>query len=369
MQMLQEIDAEDALLDSFSAKFFEIPRWMMCICGVLPFGTGVMAKVYCLSVLIVAVIIATWSVALATWDLQNAMSVHLCTACFAVGALLGLLGIRATRIESVLGPVAKPLETHAWRDEWFRTWHRKSMQRFMLVFVIWLTAGISRSIAVTNVVGQCWDEGNSSASMHLLCFWVVSGLLVLQTYSQLYTSSGLELMVDDYCIRFFADKDVPDALMRWNVIQAFLRRSSSMLEPCIWAVATSQVVALLLTGLQAMDGTSPLAQERECAVCWGTSVLLPFVSTLYSLLRAAAVTEKCSRVPSLINSIILGSTPSATEECGLDEKYRHLVEYITISAAGFYVHGMRITAFMALKLIYIFGFALLTLSAHVARKV
>jgi hypothetical protein len=241
------------------------------------------------------------------------------------------------------------------------------VQGFVVVFMMWLTAGISRSIAVGNAVGQCWDEETSSGLVHLVCFWVVSGLLAVQTYCQLHTSSGLERMVDDYCIRIFSDDDVGDAIVRWNVIQAFLRRCASMLEPCLLAVTTSEVVAVVLTGLHAMDGKGPLDRGSGCAVLWGSSVLLPVATTLYSLLRVASVTEKCSRVPSLVNSLMLEPAPESTSWYGLDEECRHLVDYISNSAAGFYVMGMRITAFMALKLIYLFGLAVLTVANHVIR--
>merc|ERR1719271_1613090 len=106
--------------------------------------------------------------------------------------------------------------------------------------------------------------------MYLVSRWVVSGLLAVQVYSLMYTSSGLELMVDDYCIRIFVDEvDVHMSIRRWNIIQAVLRRSAYVVEPCLLGVVTSEIVALLLTALQTMHGNGPLNQVGECAVLWG----------------------------------------------------------------------------------------------------
>merc|ERR1712107_385915 len=64
-------------------------------------------------------------------------------------------------------------------------------------------------------------------------------------------------------------------------------------------------------------------------------------------LWAAEVTEKCARVPPLVNSLSFG--------VDVDPQRHYLVEYVAYSAAGFYVKEVRLTAAMALKLAYISG--------------
>jgi len=71
------------------------------------------------------------------------------------------------------------------------------------------------------------------------------------------------------------------------------------------------------------------------------------------------VTEKCSRVPALI---YLWSA----EHEGFESETQYAVEYVVHSAAGFYVKGVRLTAFMTLKITYVLGVIGLTLVTRVA---
>lgn len=76
--------------------------------------------------------------------------------------------------------------------------------------------------------------------------------------------------------------------------------------------------------------------------------IIPRAMTLLAITRmvfyAAAVTDKCARVPALINSLRLEK-----EEW---EMQQHLVDYIIHSDAGFYVYGVRLTIALVLKLCY-----------------
>lgn len=66
---------------------------------------------------------------------------------------------------------------------------------------------------------------------------------------------------------------------------------------------------------------------------------------LYVLLLAAMISEKCARVPSLINAINFGD--------GTERARQHTVDYITSSGAGFFVFGVRLTTAMVAKFVYI----------------
>ena len=60
--------------------------------------------------------------------------------------------------------------------------------------------------------------------------------------------------------------------------------------------------------------------------------LPPLLLMVFCLFRAAAVTEKCSRAPALVNSLVV-------EEDVMDDARQYLVQYIEHSAAGFYIKG------------------------------
>merc|ERR1719361_3161977 len=94
------------------------------------------------------------------------------------------------------------------------------------------------------------------------------------------------------------------------------------------------------------DSLRPAETGLICTALW-------CILVLYMVFRAAAVTEKCSRVPALVNSWMM-------EERPFDEGRQYVVQYITNGAAGFYVKGVRLTAFMATKLAYFFGIIMFT---------
>ena len=93
------------------------------------------------------------------------------------------------------------------------------------------------------------------------------------------------------------------------------------------------------------------------ALAWvSTLTLLAAVSQVF--LRAAAVTEACARVPQLINSTCL------TDDI-MDPDRKYLVEYITASAAGFYVFNVRFSASVALRGLHFTGLVAVTLARMV----
>lgn len=59
---------------------------------------------------------------------------------------------------------------------------------------------------------------------------------------------------------------------------------------------------------------------------------------------AAALSDKCERVPPLVNAISFG--------IGTDVARQRIVDYISSSAAGFYVLGVRLTAITVAKFTY-----------------
>lgn len=73
--------------------------------------------------------------------------------------------------------------------------------------------------------------------------------------------------------------------------------------------------------------------------------LLVFCAIAYMLFLAAAISDKCSRVPALVNAVAFG------EEMGIERQ--RAVDYIASSAAGFYVLGMRLTTAVVVKLVYV----------------
>eukprot|EP00428_Durinskia_dybowskii_P056982 CAMPEP_0170311342 /NCGR_PEP_ID=MMETSP0116_2-20130129/56177_1 /TAXON_ID=400756 /ORGANISM="Durinskia baltica, Strain CSIRO CS-38" /LENGTH=203 /DNA_ID=CAMNT_0010563657 /DNA_START=134 /DNA_END=742 /DNA_ORIENTATION=- len=132
---------------------------------------------------------------------------------------------------------------------------------------------------------------------------------------------------------------ITDVADHWNVTQAIVRKSSGSIEECLLlqCAMLAVVLPLMLMDVMAVGSLPGFALGVVPAAVVAGGVLCV-------LLLAAAVSDKCARVPSLINAMDFGEgTSSARQE---------IVAYIASSAAGFYVFGVRIHTGMVLKFMY-----------------
>jgi len=165
----------------------------------------------------------------------------------------------------------------------------------------------------------------------------------------------LELMVDFYCVMFFGCLDCKKGVPAWNSMQALLRRSAEALENGFLVVHTAITITLVCGALRGVDialnwnneGTA--MRQPGTTLCFYCELLLVVLSGLILFAKAASVTQKCSNVPALVNSVVLEPDKQ------IDEQRQYLVLYIASSHAGFYVKGTRFTYAMLLKFCYLFG--------------
>lgn len=124
----------------------------------------------------------------------------------------------------------------------------------------------------------------------------------------------------------------------WNMTQAILRKASVSIEHCLLALCFVLVFAVPLLLVDVLyTGSAPILTmiPALCVTC----------GILYVLLLAATISEQCTRVPALVNALSFGE--------GTEAARQQTVDYISSSAAGFYVFGMRLTTAMVLKFMYI----------------
>jgi len=323
-----------------------VPRWTMHVFGVTQVGSGYASRFYGHFIMIAVFCISVHAFVLAAQE-GKPLYTQLGTLCYALGALIGLACVRRHGIHDILGPEQRPLEVHAWKQGYYKEWLHMSFKNFILVCALWLCTVVTRARHI--VVTDCPSVADlpRSTALAILAFAGISGLFTTLVYCQLHICCGLELMVDKFCVRFFspnAMEHIPKAVCEWNVTQAILRRAANTIEMCLLATQTSVLLVVATTGVQFMD---PRAMEQLEGV-WDISFLPPGLLVLYTLFRAAAVTEKCSHVPSLVNSMRVEAKP-------IDQERQYFVEYIVHSGAGFYIRGIRLNAFMVLKLAYLFG--------------
>eukprot|EP00747_Dinoflagellata_sp_TGD_P023617 gnl/TRDRNA2_/TRDRNA2_129942_c2_seq1.p1 gnl/TRDRNA2_/TRDRNA2_129942_c2~~gnl/TRDRNA2_/TRDRNA2_129942_c2_seq1.p1 ORF type:complete len:513 (-),score=74.71 gnl/TRDRNA2_/TRDRNA2_129942_c2_seq1:84-1457(-) len=335
--------------------------------GLTPFNDGLFCASYCNFVTLVA------ACSLVYPAVQSAMETShedISTMCFACGGLLGLISLRRNQMSHLIGPHDRLLEKCADARLFLDEWTVVSALMLAACCALWVCTVVFRAVPFLATVKD--DEGcpglieEKASLMSLLNFAHVSGLFIALSYCQLHVMAGLELMVDAFCVDYFVETDFSQCVREWNVLQALLRRCASTMETSFVAVQTSVFAWLLHVAIQLVaNGNNFVHTWTSCESWWGVLVAAPVqyvllgVLTLVTLFKAALVSEKCARVPALVNSFI-------KHEKYIDHDRQFVVQYIANSAAGIYVKGVRLTAFMALKVTYILGALGVALFTHVA---
>jgi len=244
---------------------------------------------------------------------------------------------RQQRIGELLGPQSNPLEIYARSNGFFNRWQQSSFPNLLIVTGLWFWVAVW-TFWWTDVWSGIQVETLGAA----VAFILVSGVLSALSLCQLHVCVCMELMVDNFCIQIMECSDFEHGVANWNILQALLRRAAYSIDVCFLVVNTSVLTVPLLTGLNYMLNAS----DQTLALRSLSSTIPMVFLMLYCQYRAAAVTEKCSRAPALVNSLVV-------DEVAMDCKRQYLVQYIVQSAAGFYTKGVRLTAFMVLKFAYL----------------
>jgi len=191
--------------------------------------------------------------------------------------------------------------------------------------------------------------------------------MVAVAYLQLHIFSGLELAIDSFSVNFFRDMDFQNALAEWNVLQALLRHVSSKLSASLLVLGFSAGASVLYLIEQAfvrndVESGIPFILQNLWA-------LPPSIIFLYTVMGAAAVTEKVTRVSPLVNSwdfAEMGGDVSEETEEWMNLGRQYLVQYINQSEAGFYMQGVRIRIFQVTKMCYYLGAVLFAVASQVS---
>eukprot|EP00812_Abedinium_dasypus_P016114 NODE_980_length_1281_cov_650.845840.p1 GENE.NODE_980_length_1281_cov_650.845840~~NODE_980_length_1281_cov_650.845840.p1 ORF type:complete len:333 (-),score=118.65 NODE_980_length_1281_cov_650.845840:268-1128(-) len=174
-------------------------------------------------------------------------------------------------------------------------------------------------------------------------FSMVSGLFAAVAFYHLHNCVGLELMIDQFSLRFVnAGDEIAESTAMWSLTHVLLRRTAHSLEDSILALQTSVLPAVVLAGVHLLK-----SQSLTCDSCiQGIFTVAPAVAlVLHTLFRVAAVTEKCIHMPAFMTSWICC-------DGALAQKHHHFIQCLLNSSAGFYIKGLRLTTFMVLKLTY-----------------
>jgi len=229
-------------------------------------------------------------------------------------------------------------------------WAHLVHQNTLVTMMIWGVAVVERwrgsggARHAWNGTLTLWD------SLPLVAFTIISAIIVSLASCVVHISYALYTMIDIFCCGVLS-QSAGEASEDWNLLQAVLRRASSTLECSFFCVVASCCSALLISVMDVSKGrnSNAIARLLPCL-----PVFLIFACMVHAFLRAAAVTDRCTRVPPLVNSFGV-----------LPEERQRIVDYIVNSDAGFHVFECRLTTAVALKCAYLVGavaFSLVTLT-------
>lgn len=345
-----------------AGSFLAVVKVLLSAAGAVPWTNDRWSTWYVAAVLVGVGILLAHSLVLAALQ-SEALYLHLVTACHAMGCLLSLGLLHSRRIDKLLGPVSRPLQSFARTAGVQEVWGKASKLRLCFVLVCWAFMVGCRvaQLVLPSCNAHVLAVGPATTSFSatsLVAFAVIAGVFAMLVYLQLHVCCGLELAVDSFCLRFVQGMDYKQSVLQWGVVQALLRGAARTIDSCFVALGTTVSATLVLTAVSVYqlvlgsDGTN-LRSLGHCSALWSGWILAPVVMLLYATFCAAAVTEKCQRVAPFVNLWAVEAQP-------IDFERQFASLHILHSAAGFYVKGVRLSGSMALKLVYLFGVVLFT---------
>lgn len=254
----------------------------------------------------------------------------------ALGSFFGLLSLGVLQHSTKFSDINNLLFSYADREGLLKEWGHRSCRELAVVLVTW-TAAVLVQFAIILFA----DDAPWSRAARSLAFFTVSSLQLLGlAFSITHVCLGLTCMIDSFCCALVERRDLKEAAREWNVLQAVLRQACAAVERCFFIVQAT-LVSMILLSIADMIVSGSGALNMLALLPAGVVMLgitrIPF--------NAASVTDKCARVPPLVNSLSFGQD--------FDHERQYVVEYIIHSVAGFYVFEVRLTSSMALKFLYV----------------
>lgn len=300
--------------------------------------------------------LAWWSGVARVLEADSALA----SFCYMAGIAASIWMLRRRDIQELLKDDESSLDMYARQAGFITVWRRKSRKQFIKATGCLIFLCVSRCLAYV----QAPVSSNELIQTSTFCFASIG--LIAVTYLQLHILKGLELAIDSFAVNFFREMDFEKAMAEWNVLQAMLRHVSTKLSGSLLMLGVSSgssilyLIELSFVRTDVAGGFGFILQHL-----WS---LPPIILFLYTMMRAAAVTEKASRVSPLVNSWTFEDSKGELQEDQgwMDLERQYLVQYINQSEAGFYVQGVKIRNFQVTKMCYYLGavlFAIVSQSA------
>jgi len=244
----------------------------------------------------------------------------------------------------VIGCAQPLLEIHASKCFFLREWELDGV-RGIAVHAFFCTI-----ITVSNITVGIMLDQQRLPWLCLTSCGVCMLMMIVQCLSHILTF--LDILVNSFVDRLLTSRDYKAAVDSWNVVQGLLHFVSHTVEPSLIvlqiAVALTASVCLLRLSIMLREISSkPVAGDFFLKACTHNmhrhivaylNIIVVSACSLRVLMKAANVTETCSRLPSLVNSFVF---KSGTD---MDQDRQYLVQYIVHSSAGIYLKGIRLSA-------------------------
>lgn len=250
-----------------------------------------------------------------------------------IGALLGLLGCRIWWRSKVLTDAKRLLRSYSARVGNPDTWEKVSYVDFFCSVGSWLL-----SLSATVLFSVLCTDVDQQTYLHWITFAISSAVLLGICQYVLHVCQCLTKLIDAFCYQVIEQPGFAQALHTWSLLQALCRTSCSSIQFAFLALQATATALVLVSIVQVVetDITRFLSSLPALVVA---------MAVFRTSIWAAAVTDKCLRVPMLVNSVSVG--------IDLDPDRLYVVQYIEHSQAGFYLFELRLTSETVLKTAYV----------------
>jgi len=220
-------------------------------------------------------------------------------------------------------------------------WRGQSCVDAVLALMLWVFAMVSR----------CYASGVFSGEGEVVypcAFAVCSGALMALCLCTFHVCNCLTATIHVFSSKARNDCEsfhelsvlqIASLAKEWNVIQATIRKSSGAIGHLMAWLQCAVVSTLVLWAIDGLSGRQAIKDM--------VPLVLLLALLLLAFIRAAAVTDTCTKVPAFINAHV--------SDTALDFQCQYMVRYITDSAAGFYIFDVQVTTAMVLKMVYFCG--------------
>lgn len=331
-------------------------RVLLAMVGILDYKDGLLWRVLSFFSLLVPVILSV-STTVTTMTAGADLRVFSTYICYFAGSLLATLSLRRAGITSLLGPVDHRLDLYADESGFLEDWQRISVWRLAEVMGLYAVMVSFRVIASFVTSDVSYGQAITGDVLDILpgfAFSLMALRLVMVCFTQLHICCGLELAIDSFGLRVFRDMDMEKALEEWNLVQATLRQCSGKLSSSMSIMGICCFTCLMFLAEQMLHNPDLLQNLLDTAL-WMGWLYPPVLLFAYTMMRAAAVSEKASRVAPLVNSWKFEKQDSKQKAMLMDQDRQYVVQYIIQSEAGFYMKGVRLTAGSVQKMSYYFA--------------